>query len=143
MKPFTTKIGDFIDILQKEDRGIDRVSIYLSDGSRLSRNSPIELIFEEPFTLRINEISYDVQPSSLFSSDKPVRDILSEISNSITALYGTLHIKQYIRYRERELEKQLEVLHESIRPLNELHHKLANRAIRRLKWLVNLFKICY
>jgi hypothetical protein len=44
-------------------------------------------------------------------------------------------------YRESELEEQLKFLRESIRPLNELHHKLANKAIKRLKWFVVNFKI--
>jgi hypothetical protein len=135
LKPFHTTVGDFIDVLQKEDRGIDRASIYLSDGSRLSRNSPVELILEEPFTLRINETSYNVQPPSLFNSNRSTRDILSDVSNSVTKLYHDLRLNQYTMYRERELEKQLAFLRESAQPLNELHHQLANKAIRRLKWI--------
>ncbi|CAF4932568.1 unnamed protein product [Rotaria sp. Silwood1] len=134
LKPFNTTVGDFIDILQKEDRGIDRASIYLSDGSRLSRNSPFDLIFEEPFTLRINEISYNVQPPTLFTANKSARDMLSDVSNSVTKLYHDLHLNQYIMYREHELEKQLAFLRDSVQPLNEIHHQLANKAIRRLKW---------
>ncbi|CAF0885037.1 unnamed protein product [Adineta steineri] len=135
LKPFNTTIGDFVDVLQKEDRGIDRASIFLSDGSRLSRNSPVELMFEEPFTLRINETSYNVQPPTLFTSNKPARDVLSDVSNSVTKLYHDLRLNQYVMYREHELEKQLAFLRESAQPLNELHHQLANKAIRRLKWV--------
>jgi hypothetical protein len=126
-------------VLQKEDRGIDRASVYLSDGSRLSRNSPVELMFEGAFTLRINETSYNVQPPSLFASNKAARDILSDVSNSVTKLYHDLRLNQYTMYRERELEKQLAFLRESAQPLNELHHQLANKAIRRLKWLVKFY----
>ncbi|CAF3789240.1 unnamed protein product [Rotaria magnacalcarata] len=135
LKPFNTTVGDFIDILQKEDRGIDRASIYLSDGSRLSRNSPFELIFEEPFTLRINEASHNVRPPALFTSKRSSREMLSDVSNSITKLYHDLHLNQYVMYREYELEKQLAFLRESVQPLNQLHHQLANKAIRRLKWI--------
>lgn len=103
----------------------------------MSRNSPIELIFEEPFTLRINEIAYDVQPTNLFTSSKPARDILSDVSNSVTKLYHDLRLNQYLTYRERELENQLTFLRDTVQPLNELHHQLANKAIRRLKWFVS------
>lgn len=127
-------MGDFIDVLQKEDRGIDRASIYLSDGSRLSRNSPVELLFEEPFTLRVNETSYNVQPPALFGSNKPARDVLSDVSNSVTKLYHDLRLNQYITHRERELESQLAFLRESVQPLNDIHHQLAKKAVRRLKW---------
>lgn len=127
-------MGDFLDVLQKEDRGIDRASVYLTDGSRLSRNSPIELIFEEAFTLRINETSYQVQPPSLFTSTRSARDVLSDVSNSVTKLYHDLRLNQHTMFRERELEKQLDFLRESVRPLNELHLLLANKAIRQLKW---------
>jgi hypothetical protein len=94
-------------------------------------------MFEEPFTLRINEISYNVQPPTLFASNKPARDTLSDVSNSVTKLYHDLRLNQYVMYREQELEKQLAFLRESAQPLNELHHQLAKKAIRRLKWLVN------
>jgi hypothetical protein len=96
-------------------------------------------MFEEPFTLRINETSYNVQPSSLFTSHRPARDILSDVSNSVTKLYHDLRLNQYVTYRERELENQLAYLRETVQPLNELHHQLANKAIRRLKWFVIRF----
>jgi len=134
MRPFNTTVGDFIDILQEEDHGIDRASIYLNDGSRLSRNTPVEIIFEEPFTLRINEISYNVQPPNLFLTDKSIRTLLSDVSNSVTKLYHDTRINQRIMYRERNLEKQLIYLRENLQPLNDLHHQLATKAMRRLKW---------
>jgi hypothetical protein len=93
-------------------------------------------MFEEPFTLRINEISYNVQPPTLFAANKPARDILSDVSNSVTKLYHDLRLNQYVMYREQELERQLLFLRESAQPLNDLHHQLAKKAIRRLKWLV-------
>jgi hypothetical protein len=93
-------------------------------------------MLEEPFTLRINETSYNVQPASLFASNRPARDVLSDVSNSITKLYHDLRLNQYVTYRERELENQLAFLRESVQPMNDLHHQLANKAIRRLKWFV-------
>lgn len=134
-------MGDFIDVLQKEDRGIDRASIFLSDGSRLSRNSPVELLFEEAFTLKINEASYNVQPPSLFATNKPARDILSDVSNSVTKLYHDLRLNQYVTYRERELENQLAFLRETVQPLNDVHNQLASKAIRRLKWSVEYHRV--
>lgn len=95
-------------------------------------------MFEESFTLRINEISYEVQPSSLFASNKPARDILSDVSNSVTKLYHDLRLNQYVMYRERALENQLQFLRETVQPLNDIHHQLANKAIRRLKWFENV-----
>lgn len=134
LKPFNDTVGDFIDILKKEDRGIDRASIYLLDGSRLSRKSPIELIFEEPFTLRINETSFNVQPPDLFSSARSSREILSDVSNSVAKLFYDLRLNQHAIYRERQLEKQLEYLRQSVDPLHQLHQQMANKAIQRLKW---------
>ena len=92
------------------------------------------MIFEEPSTLRVNETSYNVQPPTLFTSSKPSRDVLSDVSNSITKLYYDLRLNQYVTYRERELEKQLEYLRDTVQPMNEIHQQLANKAIRRLKW---------
>jgi len=92
--------------------------------------------------LRLNELSYEVQPTNLFTSNKPARDILSDVSNSVTKLYHDLRLNQYLTYRERELENQLTFLRDTVRPLNEIHHQLANKAIRRLKWLIS-FCFCF
>lgn len=126
--------------MREEDRGIDRASIYLADGSRLSRSTPIEFIFEDPFTLRINETSYSVQPPAVFSSTKSIEETLSDVSNSVTKLYHDLRLNHRIKNREHELEKQLDSLRESLRPLNELHTQLAKKALRRLKVSVELFE---
>ena len=126
--------------MRQEDRGIDRASIYLADGSRLSRSTPIEFIFEDPFTLRINEISYPVQPPAVFASTKPIDETLSDVSNSVTKLYHDLRLNHHIKHREHELERQLDSLRESLRPLNDLHTQLAKKALRRLKVSVELFE---
>ena len=55
----------------------------------------------------------------------------------MTKLYHDLRLNHHAIYRERELEKQLEYLKESVRPMSELHNQMANKAIRRLKWYVN------
>lgn len=96
----------------------------------------MELLFEEPFTLRINESSYNVQPPSLFTTNKAARDVLSDVANSVSKLYHDLRLNQYVLYRERELESQLAFLRETVQPMNEIHNQLANKAIRRLKWSV-------
>jgi hypothetical protein len=96
----------------------------------------VELIFQEPFTLCINEISYDVQPPDIFSSTKPIHEIFFDVSNSITKLYHGLRLNQSIIHSERRLEQKLESLRESVRPLDELHNQLAKKAVRRLKWSV-------
>lgn len=87
----------------------------------------------------MNETSYNVQPPSLFNSNESTRDVLADVSNSVTKLYHDLRLNQYITFRERELEKQLTFLRDSAQPLNELHHQLASKAIRRLKWLVTIY----
>jgi len=46
-------------------------------------------------------------------------------------------------HRERELENQLAFLRESVQPLNEVHHQLAKKAVRRLKWLVTSTLVRY
>ncbi|CAF0781865.1 unnamed protein product [Didymodactylos carnosus] len=135
VKPFHASVGDFLNVLQQEDRGIDRAAIHLSDGSRLSRNTPIEVIFEQEFQLKINETTYDVQPPYLFSVEKPVKTLLSDVSNSITRLYHDLGINHYALRREKELEKQLTFLNDTIQPFQLVHHELAMKAIKQLKWL--------
>lgn len=54
-------MGDFIDMLKKEDKGIDRVAMHSREAIRIASSTSIEQLLEEDFALIINDHSYSVK----------------------------------------------------------------------------------
>uniref|UniRef100_A0A8D2NNF6 Calcium uniporter protein n=1 Tax=Zosterops lateralis melanops TaxID=1220523 RepID=A0A8D2NNF6_ZOSLA len=69
LKPISDSVGVFLQQLQAEDRGIDRVAIYSADGTRVASSTGIDLLLLDDFKLIINDVSYHVRP--------PKRELLS------------------------------------------------------------------
>ncbi|KAK9302844.1 hypothetical protein QLX08_005254 [Tetragonisca angustula] len=62
LKPITHTVGDLIQMLKKEDRGIDRATVTTTDGIRIGSNNTIESLMENDFRLVINDMDYLVTP---------------------------------------------------------------------------------
>ncbi|NXP38830.1 MCU protein, partial [Leiothrix lutea] len=62
LKPISDSVGVFLQQLQAEDRGIDRVAIYSADGTRVASSTGIDLLLLDDFKLIINDVSYHVRP---------------------------------------------------------------------------------
>eukprot|EP00079_Xenopus_tropicalis_P037598 XP_017951369.1 PREDICTED: calcium uniporter protein, mitochondrial-like [Xenopus tropicalis] len=62
LKPISDSVGVFLQQLQQEDRGIDRVAIYSTDGTRVASATGIEILLLDDFKLSINDKTYYVQP---------------------------------------------------------------------------------
>nr|XP_021146977.1 calcium uniporter protein, mitochondrial [Columba livia] len=69
LKPISDSVGVFLQQLQAEDRGIDRVAIYSADGTRVASSTGIDLLLLDDFKLIINDVTYHVRP--------PKRELLS------------------------------------------------------------------
>ena len=63
-------MGDFIEMLKHEDRGIDRAVIRNEDGVRISSRTSIQTLFDQKFVLSINDTDYEVSPPELESLSK-------------------------------------------------------------------------
>lgn len=61
LRPLGHTVGDFLDMLRAEDRGIDRVQVTTVRGVRLSSSDTIENLLEEDFRLIINDNEYFVK----------------------------------------------------------------------------------
>lgn len=53
-------MGDFLEMLKREDRGIDRVVCKTYDGTRIAASNTIETLLDDDFRLIINDNSYNV-----------------------------------------------------------------------------------
>lgn len=62
LKPISNTVGDFIDMLKKEDKGVDRVVALTMDGTRIASSNTIEHLLSENFKLVINDNTYKVRP---------------------------------------------------------------------------------
>lgn len=60
MKPISNTVGDLIEMITKEDKGIDRVVCKTMDGTRIGSSNTIESLLDDDFKLVINDVTYNV-----------------------------------------------------------------------------------
>lgn len=60
LKPISNSVGDFLEMLKKEDKGIDRAVILTMDDTRIASSNAIETLLQEDFKLVINDNTYNV-----------------------------------------------------------------------------------
>lgn len=53
-------MGDFLEMLKREDKGIDRVVCKSKDGTRIGSSNTIETLLDDDFKLIINDFCYNV-----------------------------------------------------------------------------------
>ncbi|KFQ06499.1 hypothetical protein N330_01943, partial [Leptosomus discolor] len=124
LKPISDSVGVFLQQLQAEDRGIDRVAIYSADGTRVASSTGIDLLLLDDFKLIINDITYHVRP--------PKRVILSMwetlelgvqhwVRCCFSSIYGIfLSTQEHQLNKEKELIGRLEELKEQLAPLEKV-----------------------
>ncbi|KAL1375894.1 hypothetical protein pipiens_017214 [Culex pipiens pipiens] len=49
LRPVTHSVGNFLDMLKDEDRGIDRAAVLNRDGVRIAASCSIETLMEDDF----------------------------------------------------------------------------------------------
>ncbi|XP_040218237.1 calcium uniporter protein, mitochondrial [Rana temporaria] len=134
LKPISDTVGVFLQQVQAEDRGIDRVAIYSIDGERISSSTSIEVLLLDDFKLTINDRSYDVRP--------PKRDLLShedattmnDLKTLVQQLYSSMRVEEHQLDKEQELCRRLEVLREQLDPLEQVRFQIARRAAKKTRW---------
>lgn len=60
LRPISNSVGDFVQMLKEEDKGIDRVAVQSLDGVRIAASNSIESLLEEHFKLIINDTTFIV-----------------------------------------------------------------------------------
>ncbi|XP_076141945.1 calcium uniporter protein, mitochondrial isoform X1 [Alosa pseudoharengus] len=136
LKPLSDCVGVFLQQLQAEDRGIDRVAIYSTDGVRVASSTGIDVLLLDDFKLVINDATYLVRPPSreLLAHEQAER--LNDVKFLVQQLYTTLRIEDHQLSKERELVVRLEDLQSQIRPLEKVKAELSRKAERRTTWVL-------
>ncbi|KAJ8418053.1 hypothetical protein AAFF_G00137620 [Aldrovandia affinis] len=136
LKPLSDCVGVFLQQLQAEDRGIDRVAIYSTDGARVASSTGIDILLLDDFNLVINDTTHLVRPPrrELLAQEEAER--LNEVKFLVQQLYTTLRIEEHQLCKERELIGRLEGLNSELRPLEKVKDELGRKAERRTTWVL-------
>ncbi|XP_045558275.1 calcium uniporter protein, mitochondrial isoform X1 [Salmo salar] len=136
LKPLSDCVGVFLTQLQTEDRGIDRVAIYSTDGARVASSTGIDILLLDDFNLVINDVTHLVRPPrrDLLANDEAER--LNDVKFLVQQLYTTMHIEEHQLSKEKELVVRLEDLNSQLRPLEKVREELSRKAERRTTWVL-------
>ncbi|XP_053674533.1 calcium uniporter protein, mitochondrial, partial [Anopheles nili] len=138
LRPVTHSVGDFLEMLKVEDRGIDRAAILNRDGVRIAAACSIENLMDDEFWLHLNDRQYYVKPPKRekITSEEITR--LGDVQALVSQLYEALHVGEYQIQKERELNGKLEQLNEKLGPLEVKKTELDLKAARKtnaLTWV--------
>jgi len=128
LKPISNTVGDFLDMLKQEDKGIDRAVIKNKDGVRIASRTSIQTLFDQEFYLHINDNEFLVEPPQLESLSREELKKISDVKNLVSQLYEALNIEEFQLEREQHLVKELEVLQKELKPLEEQRQELLQHA---------------
>ncbi|KAK6301408.1 hypothetical protein J4Q44_G00274610 [Coregonus suidteri] len=136
LKPLSDCVGVFLSQLQAEDRGIDRVAIYSTDGTRVASSTGIDILLLDDFNLVINNVTHMVRPPrrDLLAHEEAER--LNDVKFLVQQLYTTLRIEEHQLSKEKELVVRLEDLNSQLRPLEKVREELSRKAERRTTWVL-------
>ncbi|KAM9803805.1 calcium uniporter protein, mitochondrial [Neosynchiropus ocellatus] len=136
LKPLSDCVGVFLQQLQAEDRGIDRVAIYSTDGARVASSTGIDILLLDDFKLVINDTTHLVRPPRRELLPHEEAERLNDVKFLVQQLYTTLRIEEHQLSKERELIGRLEDLNSQLRPLEKVRDELSKKAERRTTWVL-------
>jgi len=131
LKPISNTVGDFLNMLKDEDKGIDRAVIKNAEGVRISSRTSIQTLFDQNFFLKINNQEFFVTPPILESLSKEELKKISDVKHLVSQLYEALNIEEYQLQKEQELSKELEVLQKELQPLEQQRQEIIRHAEER------------
>eukprot|EP00088_Acartia_fossae_P012847 TRINITY_DN16646_c0_g1_i1.p1 TRINITY_DN16646_c0_g1~~TRINITY_DN16646_c0_g1_i1.p1 ORF type:complete len:349 (-),score=50.16 TRINITY_DN16646_c0_g1_i1:579-1625(-) len=131
LKPVSNNVGDFIEMLKFEDRGIDTIFVKNTEGVRIAAKTSIQTLFNQEFDLYINDAVYRVVPPTLESLSSEELKKISDVKFLISELYDALNIQDFHVQKESELIKELETLKDELKPLEAQKQELEEWAEKR------------
>lgn len=138
LKPISHTVGDFLDMLRHEDKGIDRAVIKNTSGVRVASATSIQTLFDSSFLLCINDTEYLVEPPVIEGLSKEELKKISDVKNLVSQLYEALNIDEYQLKKEKDIVEELEFLQAELQPLEEQRRELIQHAEARtnsLTWV--------
>ncbi|XP_004931989.1 calcium uniporter protein, mitochondrial [Bombyx mori] len=132
LRPVSQTVGDLLEQVKAEDRGVERAAALAADERvRISSSDTIESLLETDFRLIINDTEYYVKsPSQERLSMEEVTQ-LSDVRNLVNQLYEALNVREHQIRKERELRAQLEKINTELQPLEDKRRSLEVETSRR------------
>ncbi|KAK5645708.1 hypothetical protein RI129_004172 [Pyrocoelia pectoralis] len=137
LRPISNTVGDFLEMLKKEDKGIDRAVVHSPDGTRIASSNTIETLLQDDFNLIINDTNYNVKTPEHHRITSDELKEFDDVKMIISKLYETLHVEDFHVQKENDLQVQLETLRQEILPLEEQRLQIemvAERKNNLLSW---------
>lgn len=135
LKPVSHTVGDFLEMLKNEDKGIDRASITTIDGIRIASGNSIESLMEEDFKLIVNDNTYTIAAPQHERLTKEEVQQLSDVKVLVGQLYEALHVEEHHLREEVNILTQLEDIRMQLQPLEDKRIELEATASRRTNLL--------
>lgn len=143
LKPVTHSVGDLIDMLRSEDKGIDRAIVRSKEtGVRIAASTSVQTLIKKPFELVINDTKYLVQPplsgEDVVTTADEDSGRLGDVRSLVGELYEALNVEEHQAAQEKRLVQQLEALRDELAPLEAQKELLVQQAEKRtnqLTWL--------
>ncbi|KAM9142344.1 calcium uniporter regulatory subunit MCUb, mitochondrial isoform 2-T2 [Pangshura tecta] len=137
IKPMLTRVGTFLQDIQKEDKGIERAEVFTTDGSKIPATALMEILLMNDFKLVINNTTYSVQVPVKENWSREHATEAEDIKSLVHRLFIALHLEDHQLRRERELLQKLDHLREQLVPFEQMKVKIATSAdakTNRLLW---------
>ncbi|XP_039396554.1 calcium uniporter regulatory subunit MCUb, mitochondrial [Mauremys reevesii] len=137
IKPMLTRVGTFLQDIQKEDKGIERAEVFTTDGSKIPSTALMEILLMNDFKLVINNTTYSVQVPVKENWSREHATEAEDIKSLVHRLFIALHLEDHQLRRERELLQKLDHLREQLVPFEQMKAKIATSAdakTNRLLW---------
>ncbi|XP_050802708.1 calcium uniporter regulatory subunit MCUb, mitochondrial isoform X2 [Gopherus flavomarginatus] len=155
IKPMLTRVGTFLQDIQKEDKGIERAEVFTTggldggalavdslqgkhhNGSKIPTTALMEILLMNDFKLVINNTTYSVQVPVKEKWSREHATEAEDIKSLVHRLFIALHLEDHQLRRERELLQKLDHLREQLVPLEQMKAKIATSAdakTNRLLW---------
>ncbi|CAF0956709.1 unnamed protein product [Brachionus calyciflorus] len=144
LKLLNENVSSLIENIKSEDKSIEKVVLYTSDGNRISQSTPLGLLVINPFSIKINDQKVHIEPpeSLLKTSDTNLQDLanqeLEQIRQLVSKLYLHLNMEQYEAEKEQKILTEMEKLKVELAPMEKLRLELEQKAKRhtnRMIWL--------
>ena len=126
LKLLNDNVGTLIENLLIEDKSIEKAQVFTLNGVRIAQSTPISAIVLAPFLIKINDVTYTLEPPSAFAKD-PNNDLellaqndLENVKKLVSKLYLHLNVEQFEDKREQEIVKELELLKMELHPLEQV-----------------------
>ncbi|XP_015200655.1 calcium uniporter regulatory subunit MCUb, mitochondrial [Lepisosteus oculatus] len=128
LRPLLMTVGDFVQDIQREDKGVTSVSVLSTDGMKISSSTSIENLLSKDFQLLINDVTYDVHSSNIGKVSSEQLTQLEDMKTLVHRLHIALHLSEHHLLKEKELLEKLDGLKEELTPLEKVKSQVVRKA---------------